>query len=223
MTTGTKASGALGNLAQLVEQLGDVPLDRIRTRPAPGTATEQDVLAEREGPERRLCELVDGVLVEKAVGTAESVLAGIILYRLWMYLEEKDLGQALGADGFLRLMPGLVRIPDVSFVAWDHWPKLKAGTGRIADAYPDLMIEVLSKSNTRKEIDRKLRECFLAGTRLAWIIQPTTQTAQVYTSPTDYQRVGKNGTLDASPVLPGFLLSLKALFAKADRDPPGGR
>ena len=74
---------ASGNLAELMGQLGDVPLQRIRTRPAPGTATEADVISERLTPERRLCELVDGVLVEKAVGARESLLAGVLVQLIW--------------------------------------------------------------------------------------------------------------------------------------------
>ena len=54
-------------MAELLEQLGDVPPERVLVRPAPGAATAQDVirLQDRYG---RLCELVDGVLVEKTGG-----------------------------------------------------------------------------------------------------------------------------------------------------------
>ena len=34
-------------LADLLHQLGDIPTERIRRHPAPGTATEQDVIAAR--------------------------------------------------------------------------------------------------------------------------------------------------------------------------------
>jgi Uma2 family endonuclease len=220
MATDAKDPDAVETLAELVERLGDVPLERIRMRPPPGTATEQDVVAARQAPGRRLCELVDGVLVEKAMGTRESLLAGLILHVLWNYLEQNDLGQALGADGMLRLMPGLVRIPDVSFIAWERWPAATP-EARVADACPDLAIEVLSRKNAPKEIRRKLREYFFSGTRLVWVIQPKTQTAQVYTSPTEVRRVGKGGSLDGAAVLPGFTLSLKDLFGRADR--PAGK
>ncbi len=57
-------------LADLRRRLGDISLDRIWFRPAPGTATEKDVIeAELRG--NRLCELVDGTLVEKAAGFEE--------------------------------------------------------------------------------------------------------------------------------------------------------
>src|SRR5579859_3572765 len=80
------------NLAQLVERLGGIPLARIRLIPPPGTATEQDV----EGADG--CELVDGVLVEKAMGYYESRLAVVLLAALEPYLENRDLGFSLEGD-----------------------------------------------------------------------------------------------------------------------------
>jgi Uma2 family endonuclease len=80
-----------------------------------------------------------------------------------------------------------------------------------------LAVEVLSRGNTKKEIDRKLRDFFKAGVRLAWVIQPKTQTAEVYTSPTKPRHVGKDQSLDGGDVLPGFTLSLKDLFARTKR------
>ena len=50
--------------------LGGIPLDRILFHPPPGTATEQDVIDQEA--RSRLCELVEGVLVEKAMGYLES-------------------------------------------------------------------------------------------------------------------------------------------------------
>ena len=74
MTTGALVSPAIETLADLHARLGNVPLQRIRCHPAPGTATEADVLVYPRG-EKRLYELVDGVLVEKPMGYYESLLA----------------------------------------------------------------------------------------------------------------------------------------------------
>jgi hypothetical protein len=61
-------------LANVLQQLGGISPRRVRFRPAPGTATEEDVVKIRDR-ERRLFELVDGVLVEKVMGYWESMLA----------------------------------------------------------------------------------------------------------------------------------------------------
>ncbi len=207
-------------LAELLERLGNVPPDRIRTRPAPGTATEQDVIDALEADRKRLCELVDGVLVEKAMGTKESLVAVVIAHRLWSFLEQHDLGLVIGADGPLRLLPGLVRFPDVSFISWGRLPEGLPDEA-IAGVVPDLAVEVLSSSNTKGEIQRKLRDYFLSGVQLVWILNPKTETAEVYTRPDRKRRVGKTGSLDGGDVVPGFLLPLQELFARANRRPPG--
>jgi Uma2 family endonuclease len=203
--------------AELLEQLGDVPPERIRLRPYPGTATERDVLKMHALPRKRLYELIDGVLVEKAMGTPEALVEMMLAYLMMQHVEEHDLGIVLGASGMLRILPNQVRIPDVSFISWDRLPEGKLPPEPIARLAPDLAVEVLSPSNTKKEMERKLRDYFEAGVRLAWLIDPASQTAEVYTSPTEVRRVGKNQALDGEDVLPGFRLPLKQLFARAER------
>ncbi|HXG13037.1 MAG TPA: Uma2 family endonuclease [Gemmataceae bacterium] len=217
MATVSEALGPAETLADLVEQLGSIPLDRIRLKPAPGTATEDDVIASLEAPRKQLCELVDGVLVEKPVGTKEGLLGGVIVQYLWNFVAPRDLGVVIPGDGPLRLWLGLVRIPDASFVSWDRLPGGELPDDPIAGIVPDLAVEVLSPKNTKKEIERKLREYFQAGVRLVWIVDPKTQTAQAYTAPTKFRKIGKYQALTGGAVLPGFTLPLKDLFARLRR------
>ena len=103
-------------LADVLQQLGGISPRRIRFRPAPGTATEEDVIKIRDR-ERRLFELVDGVLVEKVMGFWESVLAIELARLLGNFVKRRKLGTLAGEAGMLRLSPGLVRIPDLSFIS----------------------------------------------------------------------------------------------------------
>src|SRR6516162_4042875 len=143
-------------VAELLEKLGGIPPERVRLQPPPGTATEEDLLAiqEREG---RMCELVDGVLVEKPVGYPESSLAAWIITLLTNFAHQHDLGNVAGESGSARLMPGLVRIPDVSFISWDRLPERMIPTDPILSLAPDLAAEILSPSNTKREMDMKIR------------------------------------------------------------------
>ena len=99
-------------------RLGLVPLNRIRTKPAPGTATEEDL--ERAG--KPICELIDGVLVEKPMGTRESLLGAYIARLLGNHVEANDLGVVLGADGYIRVGERQVRVPDATFIPWASLP-----------------------------------------------------------------------------------------------------
>ena len=208
---------AADTLADLLERIGNVPAERVLLKPPPGTAKEKDVVRYLEAANKRLVELVDGVLVEKAMGWKESMLASIVVQHLWNYLDIHDLGIALTADGPIRLRPGRVRIPDVCFISWARLPDMEQFKGSLLDAIPDLAVEVISKSNTPKEMDIKLRDYFKAGVRLVWFIYPKTETAMVYTSLTARKEVGSDGTLHGGKVLPGFSLPLKKLFSRARR------
>src|SRR5207248_8610208 len=97
--------------ADLVQKLGNIPLERICFTPPPGTATERDLLTAMRHSDR-LYELVDGTLVEKTAGLSDSMLAAVICCRIGNFAEEHDLGIPAGADGTVRLLKGLVRIPD---------------------------------------------------------------------------------------------------------------
>src|SRR5262249_3742785 len=149
-------------VADLFEKFGPIPATRIRLDPPPGHATEADVLAILQ-EEDRLYELVDGVLVEKTMGAGESGLAIWIGQLIGLVVTEKDLGLLFGEAGTLRLIPGLIRIPDLTFVSWKKLPQRVYPEEPIPDLIPDLAVEVLSEGNTREEMKGKLKDYFLAG------------------------------------------------------------
>lgn len=203
-------------VADVLERLGGIPAHRVRWHPYPGTATEQDLIAIVDGPDRRLCELVDGTLVEKAMGFFEGRVGCVLLHFLEDYLEQNNIGFCVAADSMMRIVPGRVRLPDVSFISWDKLPRRRVPKKPIADLVPDLAVEVLSKGNTRREMKDKREEYFQGGARLVWEINPKKQSARVYTSPTHFQEIGLDGVLDGGEVLPGFVLPLKRLFDRAE-------
>ncbi len=204
-------------LADLHERLGFVPLDRIRMDPPPGTATEADVIRHLDGGNKRLYELIDGTLVEKAVGTLESILAAALITRLSNYADTHDLGLVSGADGPFRMLLGNVRYPDVSFIPWSAFPDREIPDDAIWSIVPALAIEVLSDSNTVKEITRKIGEFFSVGIQCVWVIDPPSRTAGIYRTATEFETVDTTGTLDGGSVLPGFRLPLADIFAKLNR------
>jgi Uma2 family endonuclease len=199
-------------IGDLLKRLGDIPADRVRLHPTPGTATEKDVIAILDR-ENRPCELVEGTLVEKPMGLDESDIAGLILTALNIFVRPRKLGMVTGEAGTLRLFQGLVRIPDVAFISWDHFPNRKRPKTSIPLLAPDLVVEVLSKSNRKAEMDRKLREYFSAGVRLVWIVDPRKRTARVYTAVDQSVLIKEGQSLDGGAVLPGFVLPLSELFA----------
>jgi Uma2 family endonuclease len=202
-------------LADVLRELGAISPRRIRYHPAPGTATEKDVIRIRDR-ERRLFELVDGVLVEKVMGYWESLLAIELASLLRNFANPRKLGRVAGEAGMLRLSPGLVRIPDLSFISRARLAGYRRLHPPILPLAPDLAIEVLSEGNTPREMARKVSEYFASGCRLLWLIDPRKRTVAVYTSPAEPVTLAEKQTLTGGDVLPGFRLPLRKLFGVMD-------
>jgi Uma2 family endonuclease len=215
--TGTPTlQGHPSTLQDLVDRLGGVPLSRILASPAPGSATEEDLVSLNES-KRHSCELVDGVLVEKAMGFRESMLAIAISAMLRQFVVPRRLGIITGADGTIKLAPSLLRAPDVAFFAWENLPEGRIPDAKIPQLAPTLAIEVLSESNTKAEMDRKRREYFEAGAVHVWLVEPAKRTISVYERGRDsalvYDQAGK---IENLAFLPGFQLVLADLFGELD-------
>jgi Uma2 family endonuclease len=200
--------------------LGDVPPDRVLLRPMPGTATEAELL-ELLDHENRACELVDGTLVEKPLGIFESLLAMALVRLLGNHVSDNKLGVLSGPDGPFRLRLGLVRFPDIAFIPWDRLPGRPTELPAIPSVIPTLAVEVLSESNTRREMELKREEYFRAGVQLVWIVDPESRSVEVYRQPGSPQTVLRGAdAMDGAEVLPGFALTVERLFAELDPPQP---
>jgi Uma2 family endonuclease len=115
-----------------------------------------------------------------------------------------------------RLAPGLVRIPDVSFVSWRQVPSHQIPRVPMLGFAPDLAVEVLSPGNTPQEMDRKLRDYFAAGVRLVWYVDPVRRTVEVFTAVGQSTLLHEDQDLAGDPVLPGLVLPLRELFARLE-------
>lgn len=211
------AIGTTETFADIAERLGGIPSSRIIWLPRP--ATEDDAVRFCEA--RRPVELVDGFLVEKALGFRESLLASLLIHHLTNFVLPRKLGLVGAPDAIMRLRPGLLRLPDVSFISWDRLLATGAHTRKVAPLAPELAVEVLSEGNTRTEIDQKRRELFAAGTQIFWVIDPKTRTAEVFDDPARPNQMTPSreaDALDGGTVLPGFRLPLADLFN--DLEPP---
>ena len=105
--------------------------------------------------------------------------------------------------------------PDVAFLSNERIPLALAAiaAGDYAPA-PDLVAEVVSKSQTRKEVAERSERWLAAGSRLVWNVWLSNDTVDIWTPDTPMQTIGPgSGVLDGQDVLPGFTLALSDLFA----------
>ena len=196
-------------MADFLHTLGDIPADRVRWNPLPGTATEADAIRLHES--RCYCELVDGTLVEKPMSAPEGFLGMLLGYFLNGHVIPRRLGAVIGADAQFRMVEGNLRLPDVSFTRRERVPN---PIPQVGGWCPDLCVEIVSPSNTVAELVLKRQEYFASGCQLVWEIDPRARTATRYQSADDAGELVE--TLDGGTVLPGFTLPLATLFAEYD-------
>jgi Uma2 family endonuclease len=202
------------NLAEAWLLAGRVSLDRIIAEPPPGSATVEDAV-ESKARFGVGCELVNGILVAKSMGYYESHLATLLIHFLYEYLDKHPIGILTGEEGPYLLLPENVRKPDVAFLSFSRLPDGKLPRTGACPIAPDLAIEVLAPSNTKGEMDLKLKQYFKSGVRLVWHIESELRTARTFTAVDDWEDLGPEGILRGGDVLPGFELPLTKLFEKA--------
>src|SRR5262245_20793423 len=216
MSVDLKRTARYTYVDELLRNLGGIPPSRVRLDPTPGTATVRDLIRLWK-VEGRMCELVDGTLVAKPMAFDESNIAALILTAIQNFLTTSSLGLVVGEQGMMKLMPGLVRAPDVSFVSWAQLPDRHTTGETVPSLFPELAVEVVSKGNTRREMTRKRKEDFRAGDRLVWQVSARKRTVDVYTAHDQFSALTESDTLDGGDVLPGFALPIRDIFVNVPR------
>lgn len=218
MPTATAKKTQFRTIAEVQERLGHIPASRILTFPAPGTATEADVV-DRSIIGDWPTELVDGILVRKECSWRKGVLSSRVAFEIVRFASKDNLGLAAGTRGMVRFNLDLVRMPDVSFIRWDSVEdptEIENPAGAFLEYPPDLAVEVLSPGNTRKEMEIKLAEYAKAGVKLVWYVDPERQEVDVFpkANPKRKKTFTLADTLDGGNVLPGFSLPVAKIFEK---------
>ncbi len=159
-------------------------------------------------------ELVTGEIHEMApAGFEHGVIALNIAADLRRFVRTHRLGLVVAAETGFRLHrdPDTVRAADAAFVAGDRLPP-PAERQRFLDLAPDLVVEVVSPSDRATAVVEKALSWLGAGTALVWLVYPSQQLVAVYSAGGAVVHVGRDGTLDGSPVLPGLSLPVADLF-----------
>jgi Uma2 family endonuclease len=159
--------------------------------------------------------LIDGTLVEKAMGDYESLVGSFLINLFWDFVRPHKLGIVLGADSMFRLFGGNIRMPDVAFIPKTQFPQ-GLPKGPVWNIVPSLVVEVISASNTVAEIKRKRAEFFSHGVEIFWMIDPATRSGVMYDTINPIEGKPATDILDGGKALPGFSVNLSELFAVMD-------
>lgn len=157
-------------------------------------------------------EIDEGELI---VMTRPNLRHGIIQVNVAGILREHvrrhGLGRVITESGFvLRRNPDTLRGPDVAFVRKERLTNvLETGW---AEMGPDLAVEIVSPSDTARQIDRKVHQYLAAGTLAVWVVYPDTKSVHVFEPGGNARVVEVDGTLSSPAALPGFHVAVSEIF-----------
>jgi len=158
-------------------------------------------------------ELVRGEIVEMPGPTwRHGEIAGNVYFAIKSYLRGNPIGRVVVESGaIVERDPDTVRGPDVSFMGKDRMP-LDAEMACYADGGPDLCVEVLSPSNTRRQMREKIVEYFSSGSKLVWLVDPDDRSVTVYEKPDEGRMLHQGTVIDGGDVLPDFSCPVADFF-----------
>ncbi|HEV2500968.1 MAG TPA: Uma2 family endonuclease [Terriglobia bacterium] len=169
--------------------------------------TLEDFLSLPE-PEDCKYELVEGELVQMSpTMPLHNLVRDRLLILLGAFLKGKGLGTVVSEQAFV-LSQRTVRIPDIAFVRKGRLEDLH----RLPEGAPDLAIEVISPSNTLREMDQKVSDYFAAGCKRVWVIYPEEHEVYVYGSAGVVTRRTGDEALEEPELLLGFSVKTSDLF-----------
>lgn len=155
-------------------------------------------------------ELVEGELIIVSPGMfLHNIVRDNLLVLLRVFLAEHKLGTVVSEQSF-HLFGSTVRIPDVAFV---HAGRA-IPSETLPEGGPDLAIEVVSPSNTPRELDRRISDYFAAGTKRVWLVYPEHREVYIH-GLAGVTRRGGDEMLEDSELLPGFSVKVESLFKEA--------
>ncbi len=113
----------------------------------------------------------------------------------------------------LQRDPDTLRAPDVGYFRRETLPGGQVPIGFFEGVAPDIAVEVISPSDRPGEVLAKAAEWLRGGAKLVWLVDPEDQRVLVLEPGHDIRALSMDDTLDAEPVLPGFAVPVRDLFA----------
>jgi Uma2 family endonuclease len=176
----------------------------VETRPR---LTEEDFMALPD--DGRKYELVDGEAQEVPTGVLHEAI-GYWLMRLLGPVADAY-GIVAGSSAGFRMANGNIRAPDVSFTRWERLPGGRPPQ-RFGEGAPDLCVEIISPSETYRDVRRKVEEYLASGASQVWLLEPLDETLTIHHANGDVRLYRAGDEVNSGDLLPGFSCLVSDVF-----------
>ena len=159
-------------------------------------------------------ELIRGVLCETmSTGRKHGLIVGKLTYTLGAVVYPQGLGSVMASDSgvLLERAPDTVREPDIAYFSVDSMPYGDDSDG-YTEVIPDLVVEVVSPTDSWQSVHDKALMWQSFGVRLVWVAFPDERMIDVYSAGGAMFTLTEADTIDGGEVLPGFTCKVSDIF-----------
>ena len=155
-----------------------------------------------------------GVLLLMTPATGTTANANLYLSRVFgNWTEEDGRGLAFDSSGGFSLPDGSMRSPDVAWMSFARWNQLTEDQqNSFVPAVPEFVIELRSKTDRLRTVERKMEKWIANGAQLAWLIDPKEKTATLYRQNREPERLSNPAEVVGEGPIAGFSLPLARIF-----------
>lgn len=165
-------------------------------------------------PEQKFERTAQGELIVVALTGGETGRRNFrlsVAFGIWH--SQTQLGEAFDSSTGFRLPNGAIRSPDLAWVAAERWAALSSAQRKaFVPLCPDFVVELKSPSDRLEDVREKMREYLANGARLGWLLNPETQSAEIYRPDRSPELLTAPVGLSGEDVLPGLRLSMVGIL-----------
>jgi Uma2 family endonuclease len=185
----------------------------MSTAALPKLLTAEEFFRLPDPPDGSKQELVRGeVVTMPPPGIRHGVVQTNIACLIQPFARTHKLGRVTVESGVrTEEDPDSVRGPDVAFWGVNALPVGPVPVG-YADLPADLVVEVMSPSDSRRAVVRKVNEYLTSGTRMVWVVDPDDRNVAVYRQAGEGRILWEDATISGEDVLPGFECKVADFF-----------
>jgi Uma2 family endonuclease len=136
-----------------------------------------------------------------------------ITTQLEIWNSQNHLGEVFDSSSGFLLPNGAERSPDASWVKLERWNALTIEQQEgFAPICPDFVVELRSRTDSLKELQKKMQEYIQNGAKSGWLIDRKNKRVEIYRPGREVEILDNPLILSGEDILPGFILDLSMIL-----------
>ncbi|WP_339390510.1 Uma2 family endonuclease [Crocosphaera watsonii] len=168
----------------------------------------------RNNPELKLEQNQNGeIIIMSPTGGETGNKNAELITDFCLWNRRQKFGQIFDSSTGFKLPLGSKRSPDVAYIQQERWDKLtQEEKEKFPPIAPDFVLELKSKTDSLKEVQKKMQEYMDNGVKLGWLINTEKKQVEIYRQGQGKEVLDNPQTLSGDDILPEFRLDLALIF-----------